>query len=90
MLDRETFYLKPDGTPMSPSERLAHLLELGQLTNEDAAALARCSALTIRAYRKPSAGRLVPDRILLPLELYVFDRIRALVRSAGYTLRKAA
>jgi hypothetical protein len=90
MLDRTTFYRRADGTPMSCSEKLAHLLELGQLTNEDAAALARCSPLTVRSYRKPSAGRPVPDRFLLPLELYVFDRIRALARSAGYTLRKAA
>lgn len=90
MIDRSTFYLRGDGTAMTSQERLALLLDIGGLDRTAAAEIARVSPATIEAYRKPSSVRPVPDRILIALELFVFDRLKKIARAAGYTLRKAA
>lgn len=90
MLDRNTFYRRADGTTMAPQEQLALLLEVGHLDSTTAAQIARVSKGTIDQYRAPSSKRPVPERILLALELEVYDRLKRVARAAGYSLRKAA
>jgi hypothetical protein len=90
MLDRNTFYLRQDGLQMAPQEQLALLLEVGNLDSATAAQIARVSRHTIDAYRRASSTRPVPERILLALELEVYDRLKRIAKAAGYSLRKAA
>ena len=88
--NRSTLYRRPDGSEMTSQERLAHLLNVGGLNYKEAASIAGVAPLTIRAYRKPSSTRNVPDTILQPIERYVFQRLSAIVRAAGYEVRPAA
>ena len=90
MINRKTFYRRPDGTPMAPQEQLALLLKVGSLDSAEAGRIARVSKNTIRLYRAPASRRPVPERILLALELEVYDRLKRLARAAGYSLRKTA
>jgi hypothetical protein len=90
MLDRNTFYRHTDGSQMAPQEQLALLLEVGNLDSATAAQIARVSRHTIDAYRRASSTRPVPERILLALELEVYDRLKRIAKAAGYSLRKAA
>lgn len=90
MLDRSTFYRRPDGSEMTLQEKLALLLQVGNLDSATAAVIAKVSENTIRQYRAPSSTRPVPERVLVALELEVFDRLKRLAKAAGYSLRKAA
>jgi hypothetical protein len=90
MLDRTTFYRRHDGTQMTPQEQLALLLEVGNLDSARAAGIARVSKGTIDQYRAPSSTRPVPERVLLALELEVYDRLKQVAKAAGYRLRRAA
>lgn len=88
--NRTTLYRRPDGSEMTSQERLAFLLDIGGLDYKAAATIAAVAPLTIKAYRKPSSTRLVPQAILEPLERHVFERLSAIVTAAGYDLRRAA
>lgn len=90
MLDRNTFYRRPDGSSMTPQEQLVLLLEVGNLDSATAARIARVSKGTIDQYRAPSSKRPVPERVLLALELEVYYRLKRIAKAAGYSLRKAA
>lgn len=90
MIDRTTFYANADGTPMSDQQKLAHLLKVLGINVKHAADIANVSPATLDCYRKPSSGRPVPDRILIPLEFRAYERIRQLASSAGYRLRRPA
>jgi hypothetical protein len=90
MLDRTTFYRLPDGSQMTPQEQLALLLRVGNLDSEEAARIARVAKSTVDSYRRQSSVRPVPERVLLALELEVFDRLKRIAKAAGYTLRRAA
>lgn len=90
MLDRNTFYRRADGSEMTSQQKLSLLLEVGNLDSAQAAVITKVSENTIRAYRAPSSTRPVPERVLLALELEVYDRLKTIVRAAGYNLRKAA
>ena len=70
--NRSTLYRREDGTEMTSQERLAFLLDLGGLDYKAAAQIADVAPLTIRAYRKPSSTRNVPETILKPIERNVF------------------
>ncbi len=53
---------------MTSQEQLAFLLDLGDLDYKAAAGIADVAHLTIKAYRKPSSTRNVPEAVLRPLE----------------------
>lgn len=88
--NRTTLYRRTDGSEMTPQERLAFLLDIGGLDYKAAAVIAAVAPLTIKAYRRPSSTRNVPDSILRPIEHHVFQRLEDIVTSAGYELRPAA
>lgn len=88
--NRSTLYRRRDGTEMTSQERLAFLLEIGGLDYKEAASIAGVAPLTIRAYRKPSSGRNVPDTILVPIERFVFEWLTTVVAATGYEVRPAA
>jgi hypothetical protein len=75
---------------MTSQEQLAFLLELGGLDYKVAAGIAGVSPLTIKAYRKPSSTRNVPDAILRPLERHVFQQLAEIMAAAGYDVRPAS
>lgn len=88
--NRTTLYRRPDGSEMTSQERLAFLLDIGGLDYKAAASIAGVAPLTIRAYRKPSSARNVPDTILSPIERHVFARLTTILAAAGYEVRPAA
>jgi len=87
---RSNLYRRPDGSTMTPQEQLAFLLDLGDLDYKAAAGIAGVAPLTIKAYRKPSSTRNVPQAILTPIERYVVARLINIVAAAGYDVRPAA
>lgn len=87
--NRTTLYRHEDGTEMTPQERLAFLLDIGDLDYKAAAEIADVAPLTIRAYRKPSSTRNVPDTILSPIERHVFARLASILTVAGYDVHPA-
>lgn len=88
--NRSTLYRREDGTEMTSQERLAFLLDLGGLDYKAAAQIADVAPLTIRAYRKPSSARKVPETILSPIERHVLARLTSILTVAGYDVRPAA
>lgn len=88
--NRITLYRRRDGSAMTSQERLAFLLDIGGLDYKEAASIAGVAPLTIRAYRKPSSTRNVPDSILVPIERFVFECLTTIVAAAGYEVRPAA
>ncbi|MBM7324138.1 hypothetical protein FOB41_15150 [Agrobacterium pusense] len=88
--NRTTLYRHTNGSEMTPQERLAFLLDIGGLDYKAAAVIAGVAPLTIKAYRRPSSTRNVPDTILAPIERHVFRRLADIIMAAGYDVRPAA
>ncbi|AMD60919.1 hypothetical protein AWN88_22640 [Agrobacterium tumefaciens] len=88
--NRTTLYRRTDGSEMTPQERLAFLLHIGNLDYKAAAVVAGVAPLTIKAYRRPSSTRNVPETILAPIERHVFRHLASIVRAAGYDVRRTA